>query len=219
MLVDAVAVLSMGLFTWRWGTPGRWGNSPSRGRKIKRVYIQSYNPGVLGWGFLRLLLCLQLRRLSRGVPSSHLEKDERLILGHICIYSWKRHALCYAVFGYARNRWLNTLYGIVWETKYGRFTKLNIPKGEHFTLLSCLSIAASGDFCHETARKCTKFQNIHVSLLSFLPWTRPQLSGLPHLDTFTWQIVTQLTELPCLADRVTRLRGSPTYHVNVIKIK
>ena len=122
---------------WRWGTPGRWGNPPSRGRKVKRIYMQSYNPGVLGWGFLRLLLRLQLRTLSRGVPSSHLEKDERLILEHICIYSWKRHALCYAVFGFARNRWLNTLYGIVWETKYGRFTTLNIPKCEHFTLLVC----------------------------------------------------------------------------------
>ena len=92
------------LFTWRWGTPaGRWGNPPSHGRKIKRVYMHSYNPGVLGWVFLRLLLRLQLRSLSRGVPSSHLEKDERLILGHICIYSWKRHALCYAEFGFARS--------------------------------------------------------------------------------------------------------------------
>ena len=91
------------LFTWRWGTPGRWGNPPSHGRKIKRVNMHSYNPGVLGWGFLRLLLCLQLRSLSRGVPSSHLEKDESLILGYICIYSWKRHALCYAVFGFARS--------------------------------------------------------------------------------------------------------------------
>ena len=85
------------------GTPGRWDNPPSRGRKIKRVYMHSYNPGVLGWGFLRLLLRLQLRSLSRGIPSSHLEKDESLILGHICIYSWKRHALCYAVFGFARS--------------------------------------------------------------------------------------------------------------------
>ena len=126
-----------GLFTWKWGTPGRWGNPLSRGRKIKRIHVQSYNPGVLGWGFLRLLLRLQLRSLSRGVPSSHLEKDERLILGHVCIYSWKRHALCYAVLGYARTRWLNTLYGIVWETKYGRFTTLNIPKCEHFTFLVC----------------------------------------------------------------------------------
>ena len=35
----------------------------------------------------RRFLRLQLRSLSRGVPSSHLEKDERLILEHICIYS------------------------------------------------------------------------------------------------------------------------------------
>ena len=120
-----------------WGTPGRWGNLSRHGQNIKRVYMQSYNPGVLGWGFLRLLLRLQLRSLSRGVPNSHLEKHERLILGHFCIFLWKRHALCYAVFGFARNRWLNTLYWIVWETKYGRFTTLNIPKCEHFALLMC----------------------------------------------------------------------------------
>ena len=39
------------------------------------------------------------------------------------------------MFGFARNRWLNTLYRIVWETKCGRFTMLNIPKCEHFTIL------------------------------------------------------------------------------------
>ena len=87
--------------------------------------------------FLLLLLRLQLRSLSKGVPSSHLKKDQRLILGHTCIYSWKRHVLCYAVFGFTRDRWLNTLYRIVWETKYGRFTTLNIQKCEHFTLLVC----------------------------------------------------------------------------------
>ena len=76
--------VTKGLFTWRWGTPGRRGKPPSRGRKIKRVYIQSYNPGVLG--FLRLLLRLQLGSLSIVVPSSRLEKDERLILVHVCIY-------------------------------------------------------------------------------------------------------------------------------------
>ena len=66
-----------GLFTWRWGTPGRWRNPPNHGRKIKRVYIQSYNPEVMRWGFLRLLLCLKLGTLSIGVPSLRLEKDER----------------------------------------------------------------------------------------------------------------------------------------------
>ena len=79
------------------------------GYVIKRVNMQSYNPGVLGWGFLRLLLRLQLGSLSAGVPSSHLEKDGRLILGHVCIYSWKRHALYCAVLGYTKNRRLNAL--------------------------------------------------------------------------------------------------------------
>ena len=65
----------------------------------------------------------------------------------------------------------------------------------------CVSVAVSGDFCHETARKCKKFYNIRVSLLNFLPWKRPRLGGLPHLETFTWRIVTP-------ADRVT-LHGRP----------
>ena len=46
------------------------------------------------------------------------------------------------------------LYGIVWETKYGQFTTLNILKCEHFTRL-VVSVTVSGDFCRETARKCT----------------------------------------------------------------
>ena len=153
---------------------------------------------MLGWGFLRLLLRLQLRIFSKG-SCSRLEKDERLISGHICIYSWERHVLCYAVLGFARNRWLNMLYGIVWETKYGQFTTLNILKCEHFTRLVCplrfLVISA--------VRRLGNVQSFktHVSLLSFLPWTRPRLSGLPHLETLTWQIVTP-------GDRVT-LPGRP----------
>ena len=131
------------------GTPGRWGNPPSRGRKIKRVYKQSYNPGVLGWGFLRLLLRLQLRSLSRGVLSSHLENDERLILEHICIYSLKRHALCYAVFGFARKRnSLGKQIRSIYNAKYSEMWKF-------YTL--CVSVAVSGDFCQETPKKCTKF--------------------------------------------------------------
>ena len=150
--------------TWRatrnwWRTPGRWGNPPGRGRKWKCVYMQSYNPEVLGWGFLRLLLRLQLGSLSAGVPSSHLEKDERLIIGHVCIYSWKRHALCYAVLGYARNRRLNTRNGLGNEIE----SIYNAKYSETWTFCTpCESVAVSGDFCHETAWKCTKFWNIRV---------------------------------------------------------
>ena len=35
---------------------------------------------------LRLLLHLQLRSLSKGVPGSHLEKDQKFILGHIYLF-------------------------------------------------------------------------------------------------------------------------------------
>ena len=181
------------------GDPSRWGNPLSCGRKIKRVYMQSYNPGVLGWGFLRLLLSLHLRSLSRGVPSSHLEKHERLILEHICIYSWKRHALCYAVFGFARNRWLNTLYGIVWETKYGRFTTLNILKCEHFTLLVCPL-----RFVVISARRwlgnVQRFKNTCFAFELFAMNATPSRRVTPPW-TFTWQIVTPV-------DRVT-LPGRP----------
>ena len=160
--------MTKGLFSWTWGTPGRWGQ-------------------------------------SRGVPSSHLEKDERLILEHICIYSWKRHALCYAVFGFARNRWLNTLYGIVWETKYGRFTTLNDPKCEHFTFLVCplrfLVISAM--------RPPGNVQSFKTYMFRFLLWTRPWLGGLSHLDTFTWQIVTPADRVTLPGRPGTRLGGPP----------
>ena len=85
--------------------------------------------------FLEVVVALATKEFEQRRPKLTSRKDKRLILGHICIYSWKRYALCYAVFGFARNRWLNTLYGIVWESKYDRFTVLNIPKCEHFTLL------------------------------------------------------------------------------------
>ena len=81
------------------------------------------------------MVCRDLKNFGQSGKIFKRTADE--ILGKVCIYLWKRHALCYAVLGYARNRWLNTLYGIVWETKYGRFTTLNIPKCEHFTLLVC----------------------------------------------------------------------------------
>ena len=37
---------------------------------------------------------------------------------------------------------------------------------------------------------------------------RPRVGGLPHLDTFTWQIWPRLGGLPGLAHRATRLGGS-----------
>ena len=152
---------------------------------MKRVYMQSYNPRVLGWGFLRLLL------------------------------------LCYAVFGFARNRWLNTLYRIVWETKYGRFTTLNIPKCEHFTLLVCplrfLAISAMRRLGNEQSFK-TKSHTYFAFELFVMnstlakrvtpPWhvymanCHPGWQGYP-----TWQNGQHASA------------GHPSYHVNVTKIR
>ena len=53
--------------------------------------MQSYNLGVLGWGFLRLLLHLQLGSLSTGAPSSRLKNEVRLILGHIYLFMKASH--------------------------------------------------------------------------------------------------------------------------------
>ena len=67
-----------GLFTWRRRTPGWWGNPPSRGRKIKRVYMHSYNPGVLGWGFLRFFFALAIKKFEERRPK---------------LISWKRRKI------------------------------------------------------------------------------------------------------------------------------
>ena len=37
-----------GLFTWKCGTPGRWGNPLRRGKKIIVLYMQSYSPPSRG---------------------------------------------------------------------------------------------------------------------------------------------------------------------------
>ena len=39
---------SKGPFTWRWRTPGRWGNLFRWGKNITRVYTQSYNHAIKG---------------------------------------------------------------------------------------------------------------------------------------------------------------------------
>ena len=150
--------------------------------------MQSNNPGVLGWGFSRLLLRLQLGNLNIGVLSSLLEKDERLILGHVCIYPWKRHALCYAVLRLReepltccvfRNSLGNEIWSI-YNAKYSEMWTFYTP---------CVSVAICGDFCHERARKCTKFY---------------MKSG-----------VTRLGGLPGLPGRVTLSAGVTICHVNV----
>ena len=113
------------------GTSGRWGNPPSRGRKKKRLHT-ILQPRGADVRFLEVVFAFEIKEFEKRRPK--LTSRERWkINSRVHIYLF----MCYAVLGYARTRWLNTLYGIVWDTKYGRSTPLTIPKYEHFTLLVC----------------------------------------------------------------------------------
>ena len=130
----------------------------SRGRKIKCVYMQSNNPGVMGWGFSRLLLHLQLGSLSISVPSSLLEKDKRLILGHRYLFMkasrvvlrLREELLTYYAF---RNSLGNEIWSI-YNANYSEMWTFYTP---------CVSVAISGDFCHETARKFTPPWDVYMA--------------------------------------------------------
>ena len=110
---------------------GRWGNPPNRGRKIKRVYIQSYKPGVLGWGFLRLLLRLQLGRRPKLTS-----RERRKLNSRKRMYLFMK-ASRVVLRGVRLREEPLTWYVMRNSLKYGQFTALNIPKCEHFTHLVC----------------------------------------------------------------------------------
>ena len=107
--------------------------------------------------------------------------------------------------GFARNRWLNTLYGIVLETKYGRFTMLNIPKCEHFTLLVCplqfLVISAMG--------RPGNVQSFKTYMFRFWAFCHNRDPGYPTLTRLHGKLSPRLTGLPYQADQATSLGGSP----------
>ena len=57
-----------GLFTWRWGTPGRWDNPPSRGRKIKRGLHTILQPRGAGVRFLEVVVALVIKEFEQRRP-------------------------------------------------------------------------------------------------------------------------------------------------------
>ena len=77
-----------------------------------------------------------------------------------------------------------------------------------------MSVAVSGNFCHETARKCKKFYNIRVSLLIFCHESDPGWAAYPTLRLLHGELSPRLTGLPYLADRLTRPGGSPHLSCN-----
>ena len=97
------------------------------------------------------------------------------------------------------------LYRIVWETKYGRFTTLNIPKCEHFTLLVCslqfLVISAM--------RRLGNVQSLKHTCFAFELFAMNGQAGHPTLRRLHGKLSPRLTGLPYLAGPATRLGGSP----------
>ena len=169
--------------------------------------------------FLEVVVALAIREFQHRRPK--LTSRERRKINsrtHLYLFLGKHHAFCYAVVGYARNRWLNTLYGIVWETKYGRFTTLNIPKCEHFTLLVCplrfLVIS--------TLRRLRNVQNFKIYVLAFELFAMnatPARRVTPPWDVYMANCHPGWQGYPTWQTRQPALAGHPTYHVNVIKIK
>ena len=115
---------------------------------------------------------------ATGSPSSRVEKKQT-------INSWKRHALCDSAVSYERRRIWTRYKEIVWGTKYGQFTTINISKYEHLyvksiklTHLVCalwflaISVVLSL-FCHQ----CHSFYEtklfIVVNRPYFVPHTIP----------------------------------------------
>ena len=98
-----------------------------------------------------------------------------------------------------------TWYVIRNSLKYGRFTTLNISKCEHFTLFVCplqfLVISAM--------RRLGNVQSLKHTCFAFELFAMNSQAGHPTLRRLHGKLSPRLTGLPYLADRATRLGGSP----------
>ena len=57
--------LIKGLFTWRWGTPGRCGNPLRWSKNITLLYMHSYNHAIPGCTFSKFLDGCQARKQEK----------------------------------------------------------------------------------------------------------------------------------------------------------
>ena len=179
--------------------------------------MQSYNPGVLRWGFLKLsTLALTIGEYEHRRPMLMSREDERLILGHVSIYWWKRHAFCCAVWGYASNLWRDTLSEIfcnmaTCKAKYSEmwtFYILVCPL--RFLVISAMRRLGNVEsfktyvfrFRAFFSKKATPAKRVTPPWHVYMANCHRGWQGYP-----TWQ-----TGEPAQV-------GHPTYHVNVIKIK
>ena len=90
--------------------------------------------------------------------------------------------------------------------KYGRFATLNIPKCERFILLVCPFLVIS---VMRRLRNVQSFRTYVFRFSTFYHERDPDQAGYPTLTRLHGKLSPRLTGLPYLADRVTRLGGSP----------
>ena len=90
--------------------------------------------------------------------------------------------------------------------KYGRFATLNIPKCERFILLVCPFLVIS---VMRRLRTVQSFRTYVFRFSTFYHERDPGQAGYPTLTRLHGKLSPRLTGLPYLADRVTRLGGSP----------
>ena len=171
--------------------------------------LQPWGAGVR---FLEVVVALAIKEFEQRHPElTSWERWKINSLTHIYLFMKVSHIVL-PVLGYARKRWLNMLYWIVWETKYGHFTMLNIPKCEHLTVLVCplwfLVISAMRQLGNVQSFKTYMFL-----LLSFLPWTQPQLGRGCKRDQDEIRNYMDRGGLHHLG-RLPHLPGVPHLHVN-----
>ena len=83
----------------------------------------------------------------------------------------------------------------------------------------CVSVAVSGDFCHETARKCTFLKYTCLAFQLFAMNATPARRVTPPWDVYMANCHPGWQGYPTWQKGQPALAGYPTYHVNVIKIK
>ena len=87
--------------------------------------------------FLEVVVALAIKEFEQRRPKFASRKKRRIYSRTNMYLFMKASRVLLRGVWFREEPLLNTLYGIVWETKYGRFTMLNIPKCEYFTLLVC----------------------------------------------------------------------------------
>ena len=151
--------------------------------------------------FLEVVVALAIKEFEQRRPKLTSRKGRRInSRTHMYLFIKVSRVVLRGV-GFASHRWLNTFYGIAWETKYGRFTTLNIPKCEHFTLLVCplqfLVISA--------IRRPGNVQSFKTYMFRFWAFFHERD---PTLTRLHGKLSPRLTGLPYLENRATRLGGS-----------